>query len=114
MHIDSYSFGSMTVDGKEYKEDLIVFKDKIKSNWWRKEGHNLSLEDLTEVLNYKPEILIIGKGASGCMNVSEEIKRALEQRDIKVIAENTDKAYKIFNEKIKEGVDVAGAFHLTC
>jgi hypothetical protein len=33
MRIDSYSFGVMKVDGKEYRQDLIVFPDKVRSNW---------------------------------------------------------------------------------
>ncbi len=35
MHIDSYSFGSMTVDGTGYGHDLIVFPDRVMSGWWR-------------------------------------------------------------------------------
>lgn len=114
MHIDSYAFGSMMVNGKEYREDLIVFSDKVRSNWWRKEGHKLLLDDLAEVIDYQPEVLIVGKGASGCMTVSDETRDALQEKNIKIIDRNTDQAYKIFNEEIKKATKVVGAFHLTC
>ena len=114
MHIDSYSFGSMTVDGKTYSSDLIVFPEKVKSGWWRVEGHSLCAADLGEILEYKPEVLVIGKGASGCMDVPQETKELLEGKNIEVIEDNTGEAYRIFNDEIKKGKKAVGAFHLTC
>ncbi|MFQ5952079.1 MAG: MTH938/NDUFAF3 family protein [Candidatus Omnitrophota bacterium] len=114
MHIDDYSFGSMTVDGNTYTSDLIVFPDKIKSSWWRVEGHSLCMEDLDEVLEYGPEVLVIGKGASGCMDVPEPTKETLEEKNIEVIEGNTGEVYRVFNDQIKKGRRAVGAFHLTC
>ena len=114
MHIDSYSFGSMTVDGRMYTSDLIIFPNKIISDWWREEGHSLCMGDLKDVMGYRPDILVVGKGASGCMNVPESIREKLEAEQIELIAENTEKACEIFNEQVQEGKRVVGAFHLTC
>ncbi|GAH23507.1 unnamed protein product, partial [marine sediment metagenome] len=74
MIINSYSFGSITIDGKNYRSDVIIFPDKINSRWWRKSGHLLSDEDIGEILKYKPEMLIIGTGASGLMMVDQKVK----------------------------------------
>jgi len=112
--IEHYSFGSMKINGREYQKDLIVFPDKILPGWWRREGHSLSIEDLKEVLNYKPDILIVGKGSSGMMSIPESTKKTISERDIELVAENTDKAVKMFNEYIEKGKKVVGAFHLTC
>jgi len=112
--IDSYSFGSMFINGKEYTDDLIVFPDRIKTNWWRKEGHSLAIEDLKEVFEFQPDILIIGQGDSSLMKIPPETKKEIENQGIELIAKETSKAYKIFNEKIKQGKKVVGAFHLTC
>jgi hypothetical protein len=114
MHIDSYSFGSMKVDGKTYTSDLIIFPDHITSSWWRSEGHSLCMEDLEEVLEYKPEVLIIGRGASGCMDIPSSTKGKIEEKGIKIIDGNTGDVYNVFNEKIKGNKKVVGAFHLTC
>jgi hypothetical protein len=46
MMITSYDFGHIIIDGKRYTSDLIVFPDRVKVGWWRKEGHRLQLEDL--------------------------------------------------------------------
>ena len=114
MRIDSYSFGVMKIDGTEYRGDLILFPDKVKSNWWRKEGHTLNLEDLDDVIAFKPEVLVIGKGASGLMDVPASTVKELQKQAIEVIAENTGKACNIFNEQVEKGKIVVGAFHLTC
>jgi len=114
MRIDSYSFGVMKVEGTEYTADLIIFPDRITSNWWRRQGHNLAIEDLNDVLGFKPEVLVIGKGASGLMDIPASTKKVLQEEGIEVIAKNTGQAWGIFNEQIEKGRKVVGAFHLTC
>jgi hypothetical protein len=114
MRIASYSFGSITIDGQVYKADVIILGDRVVPNWWRKAGHSLCEEDLAEVIEYGPDVLIIGTGASGMMEVPEEVKRFLEDKGIEVISLRTSQAYKVFNEMSESGKRAAGAFHLTC
>ena len=113
MHIDSYQFGEMIIDGKSYTSDLIIFPEAIKSNWWRKEGHLLQIEDLAGVVKAKPEVVVIGQGASGFMMVPVETKRYLERHRIKIIAQHTAAAYQTYN-KLSLRMRVVGLFHLTC
>lgn len=113
-HIDSYSFGHMVVDGREYDEDLIVFPDKVKAHWWRNNGHTLRIDDLQEVIQYKPEVLVIGTGSSGRMQIEPVTKDSLRQEGIKLIESLTGEAIKIFNNEIQKETKVVGAFHLTC
>ncbi len=112
--INSYSFGEIIVNDKTYINDLIIFPNKIRTNWQRKEGHKLSFSDLKKVISFSPEILIIGTGESGIMKVSKPIKEKIEGKDIALEVRKTGLAYKIFNQKLKEGKKVVGAFHLTC
>lgn len=114
--IDHYDFGVMVVDGKRYTRDIILLPGKIIDSWWRKEGHQLCLEDLEEVLNCKPapEVLVVGTGYSGLVRVLPEVEKTLRERNIHLIAKPTGEAYKVYNELLKSGRIVAGAFHLTC
>jgi hypothetical protein len=111
--IDSYSFGSITVNGKRYTSDLIIYPDRVESSWWRKEGHDLCMEDLQDVLRYRPEVLVIGKGKPGLMAVGEDLVEQLAQRGIEVHAAPTAKAVKLYNRLSPERKVVA-ALHLTC
>ena len=114
MHIDSYKFGEITINGDVYSNDVIVFPGKIKSNWWRKEGHCLHPEDLKEVINFHPDYLIVGQGHDGVMKVPEETKNFLKKHNIPLLACVTGQAQKTFNEYISDGKKAVGAFHLTC
>ena len=113
--IESYDFGEIIIDRRRYFNDVIIFPDRVKSGWWRREGHKLSIEDLEEVLKERPQILIIGTGYSGLMKVPEEVKERLNSLGIKVIVEPTREACRTYNAIMKsEGKKVIAALHLTC
>lgn len=114
--IESYDFGVMVVNGKRYTSDLIVSPEKVLGGWWRRVGHEICLEDLKEVLSCSPlpEVLVVGTGYSGLVKVLPEVEKALKERGIALIAQPTRDAYKTFNELLRAGKRVVGAFHLTC
>jgi hypothetical protein len=114
MNIESYQFGRIVIDGTEYTSDCILIGDKVRPDWWRKSGHLLSIEDLDSVIQAKPEILIIGTGASGIMKVPQQIIDKLHQHNIKAQVLKTTEAVNHYNELLKAGTDVAAALHLTC
>ncbi len=111
--IESYTFGSITVNGKKYSTDVIIYPDRIDSDWWRKEGHELCPEDIQQVLKEKPETLIVGTGEPGMMKVLPETKRLVQGHHIELIIFPTSEAIRIYNEISKTRRTVA-AFHLTC
>ena len=110
--IEHYAFGKIVVDGKTYTSDVIVFKDRVKDNWWRKEGHRVCLEDIEDILVAKPEVVIFGTGAYGRVVVEKEVIEKLKQIGAEVIVEETAKAVEKFNKL--QGKNVVLAAHLTC
>ncbi len=109
--ISDYKFGRITILSKTYSDDIILLDSKVVPKWWRKEGHNLSKEDLNKILDYKPELLIIGTGDSGLMKVPQELTTNL---NFEVISLPTSEAVKKYNFEIKGNKKIAGAFHITC
>ncbi len=114
MQIDSYQFGKIVIDGADYSKDCLILDGVIQANWWRKQGHLLSAEDLQPIITAKPTVLIVGCGASGLMKVSDEVREVLLEEDIQLEAVDTAKAVERFNELSKTGVNIAAALHLTC
>ncbi len=114
MHIDSYQFGKIVIDGTAYSSDIIILGDSVQSNWWRKQGHSLSAEDLKTVIAAKPSVLVVGCGASGLMKVPDQTRQVLQENDIQLQALDTDNAIQRFNELSQAGENVAAALHLTC
>lgn len=114
--IEAYSFGSMVIAGKRYTRDIIVFPERTVNGWWRKEGHEVCLDDLKALLicESKPEIIVIGTGYNGLVKVLHEVGDFLKTHGIELIAQPTPEAYQTFNKLLKSNKRVAGAFHLTC
>jgi hypothetical protein len=112
--IEEYSFGRIVIGGRAFRRDVIVFPDRVVPEWWRQSGHRLDRADLDEVLSFGPDLLIVGTGASGIMQVPSSTVEALGEAGIEVRALPTDKAVHLFNEEAARGRSVAGAFHLTC
>ena len=111
--IESYNFGKIKIDGIKYYSDLIIYPDNIDCKWWREKSHLLQKNDLSNVVNYKPEILIIGTGESGLMKVTEETKNYFESKGISLIIEKTEDACNTYN-KLKDNKKIIAALHLTC
>ena len=112
--IESYGFGRIVVDGKEYTTDLIIFPDRVKDGWWRKQGHRLFIEDIEEVIERRPEVLVVGTGYWALMRVPSETKKYIEERGIELIIQPTKQACKTYNNLIKSGKEAVAAFHLSC
>lgn len=119
--INEYRFGSITIDGKTYTEDVEVRWTGEVLKWWRKEGHVVDVDDLKRTINQNPEMIIIGTGHSGLVKVTEEAKTEIKSQGIELIIDLTEEAVKTFNIRKEESEEeegkqkrVIGLFHLTC
>lgn len=113
MNIESYKFGEVVIAGRTYRQDVLILPDKVIDQWWRKEGHLLQMVDLGEVLAVIPQILIVGMGMPGKMQVDQGLAQYLQQAGIDLIALPTQEACWRFNELAPTRKTVA-ALHLTC
>ena len=113
--IDDYRFGRMVIDGAVHEHDVIVFPDHVQGDWWREEGHQLQLADIEDALTaFACSTLVVGTGKFGILQVVDEVKRFCESNNIRLYAEPTAKAVKMYNRLALSDPGVLGAFHLTC
>ena len=112
--IESYAFGRIVVNGTSYSNDIKIIDESVIPEWWRKRGHTVSPEDVTDLIDARPEVVVIGKGKPGFMQTSPEVKRLLADRGITLIEEKTSRAVQTFNRLRLEGKRVCAGFHLTC
>ena len=113
MHIDSYDFGHIVIDGVSYRQDLLIWPDRIKTDWWRQESHLLRVDDVTEALAADPEVLVVGKGDTGHMEVDPPLTAHLKEKGIGLVAVPTREACRIINSTVGKR-RLAAALHLTC
>ena len=109
-----YSFGRIIVDGQTCNNDIKIVSGRLVSNWWRKSGHTVEIEDVQDVIDSDSTILVIGKGQPGYMRVTESLREHLEKNDIELIVEQTSDAIQTFNRLIQAGKQVSAGFHVGC
>ena len=114
MYIDAYHFGRIDIGGKTFTSDVIVMPGEVKDGWWRKEGHNLQLEDLEAAIHEKPKVLVIGTGYFGRMAVPDDTRSRLQSLGMQVVTAKTSLAVQDFNRLQQEYARVGAALHLTC
>lgn len=111
--IEAYRFGSVTVDGQTYTGDIKIINGEVIAHWWRREGHELAIADIEDILEARPDVLVVGTGDPGLMAVLPETQTRLEELDILLIAKPTAEALKAYNSLFGRR-RVAFAAHLTC
>ena len=122
--IEHFSWGRFIVSGKEHSgqgdlrigkgKDLIIVENKVK-RWKSRKGHLLDKSMVEEVLNYKVDIVVIGNGVEGALEVPNKVIDYLLKTGIsKVIVEKIPKACKLYNSLLHDGKKVALLVHGTC
>ncbi|MCK4283568.1 MAG: Mth938-like domain-containing protein [Candidatus Brocadiae bacterium] len=114
MTVEHYEFGKITIDGRTYTSDVIVWPEGVDDSWWRVAGHGLCQKDLEPLLDKNPDVLIIGIGAYRAMRVPPEMVRYMTGKCDEVHVEQTDRACEIYNEQAGAGRRVVAGLHLTC
>lgn len=126
VRIDKVEWGKIEVNGQEFRQVLIV-GNKV----WERESEKLQqlfdtshkIGDWEEELLFsgKPEIIIIGNGFDGVLEVSEKFKARLAARqvqssklgiELKIL--KTPPAVGEYNRLIGEGKKVNALIHTTC
>jgi hypothetical protein len=110
--LEGYRFGRVIVDGREETRDVIVLPSRVIRNWWRKDGHALVLDDLGDVVDELPELLVVGTGAAGLMEPDPGTLKTLRDRGVEVEVLRTDEAVRRYGAA--DPARTAAALHLTC
>ena len=115
MHIDRFRFGSVRIDGVDYRKDLVILGGVVHCPWWRTAGgHVFAAADLANVVDAAPDAVCLGTGAIGMVEVEDALIAAFEDVGTEVFIDRTAAVIEDFNRLTDEGRNVAAALHLTC
>ena len=112
--ITEFSFGRIVVNGKTYTDDIKIIDGKVISDWWRKKGHRVDIEDISDILEAQPDILVIGRGTPGLLKSTASLREYLAASHFERIEKKTSKAIAAFNRLFQQGRKVAAGFHISC
>ena len=113
MYIDRYEFGVIVIDGQTFNTDVLIWPGRIKSDWWRREAHLLQLDDVAEALAATPQVLVVGRGEPGKMQVDPALVAYLKDRGVDLMTHPTREACRVIND-LNGSRRLAAALHLTC
>jgi len=111
--IESFKFGTITIEGKIYTGDVIVYPDRVEESWIREEEHRPQIREFADIVSAEPDILIIGTGYAGVLSIPDQIRNYLTSKGIEVRVDKTKQAIELFNTLQNTGKVIA-ALHITC
>jgi hypothetical protein len=116
--IDKTKFGSITIEGKKYVNDVVIRingkVEKRKKKLSREifgTSHIISLAEAEYVYEEGADKIIIGTGQSGMVKLSDEAAQFFQQKECHPVLFPTPEAILAWN---KAKGSTIGMFHITC
>jgi hypothetical protein len=115
MRFESFSFGSIRIDGVTYEHDVVIDRGKIRKRKKKPSqkfrdtfGHTpLSIE---EEIPWQCDRLVIGTG-TGALPVMDEVEREAGRRKIALVIVPTARAIALLEQ---QSADTNAILHVTC
>jgi len=111
--IQEHKFGSFIIDGKSFLGDIKILDSKVRY-WTKREFHTVNVIDIKELIESKPEIIVVGTGNSGLLELSPEAKQLILSNRINLFIDKNMEAIKKYNQFLSENKKVSAIFHATC
>jgi hypothetical protein len=115
MQFESFSFGSIRIDGTTYDHDVVIDRGEVRKREKKPSkkfratfGHTpLSID---ESIPWQCRRLVIGTGA-GALPVMEQVQREAQRREIELVIVPTARAIELLKQ---EAGDTNAILHVTC
>ena len=117
-HIDSASFGTITINGNKYVHDILISLDGNISKRKKKlskrvfgTSHVISLDEAEYIYENQAEKILIGAGHNGMVILSVEANDFFKQKNCPVALMPTPEAVDSYNNA---NGNLIALFHITC
>jgi len=115
MQFESFSFGSIQIDGVTYEHDIVIDRGEVRK---RRKGPSKQFRgafghtplSLKEKIPWKCHRLVIGTG-TGALPVMEQVKQEARLRKIKLFIVPTARAIELLKQ---QPADTNAVLHVTC
>lgn len=111
-------FGSIVVEGKKYRRDILLFADgrvkKRKGGFLKFGSHKIKKQELEELSQGQPEIIIVGTRTSGAAHVAPEAESWAKGKNLSLLVQPSYDAVTRLNELVEQKKEVAALMHITC
>jgi hypothetical protein len=115
MRFESFSFGSIRIDGVTYDGDVVIDHGEVRK---RKKGPSRRFRDayghtpvsIEEEIPWHCRRLVIGTG-TGALPVMDQVEREARRREVELVIVPTERAIELLNEQPQ---DTNAILHVTC
>lgn len=116
--IDEFTFGSIVVEGKKYRRDVLIFADstikKRKGGFLMYGSHKIKRQELEELSQGQPEIIVVGTGTDGVASMTPETESWVKAKNLNLLVKPSYDAVAKLNELVAQKKKVAALIHITC
>jgi len=119
MVIDKVEWGKIVVNNQENGQVLIIGdqvfeRDSEKLHQLFETTHKIGDWEEEKLFSGRPEIIVIGNGFDGALEVGEKLKAESEELGIELKILKTPQAVEEYNKLMGEGKRVNALIHTTC
>jgi len=116
--IDSFSFGSIVVEGKKYSRDVLIFPDgsvkKRKGGFWKYGSHAIKKREIEELVKANPEVVIVGTGTDAKAKLESGVESLVKEAKMELVTFPSKEAIERLNQLVGENKRVSALIHITC
>jgi hypothetical protein len=115
MRFQSFSFGSIRIDGITYEHDVVIDRGKVRK---RRKNPSRKFRDtfghtplsVDEQIPWQCRRLVIGTG-TGALPVMEQVQLEAQRRKIELVIVPTARAIEVLKQ---QSADTNAILHVTC
>lgn len=107
-HINSYTQGLIVIGDEHFTSSLIITPSIMINNWAPKTFQDIATHHLNQIMQLKPEIILLGTGAKQHF-LSSEISLSISELNIGFEVMDTGAACRSYNILLQEDRHVAAA-----
>ncbi len=116
VRIDSFSFGSVRIDGHTYHHDVVIDRGRVRErrkgpSKRHRESYGHTPLSADEEIPWGCRRLVVGTGAAGALPVMEAVRAEAHRRHVELVTVPTEQAIDLLASDAK---DTNAILHVTC
>jgi hypothetical protein len=116
--IDSFNFGFIVVDDKQYTNDVVILPDGTVKERVPGKGrlgsHSIARSEVEALTRVRPDVILIGTGVHGMARLAHDAEFYLNEPDLNLTLLPSPQVVRKYNQYIDNGEKVAALIHVTC
>jgi hypothetical protein len=116
--IDSFNFGFIVVDDKQYSRDIIIQPDGTVLDRHPGKGrlgsHTITKSEIEALMKDPSDAILIGNGVQGMARLAHDAESYLLKPNLNIEMASSPEIVKKYNQHVDNGEKVAALIHVTC